>query len=156
MNARAFILDQLERAHQGNAWHGPALREVLAGVDGTQAATHAIPGAHSIWEIVLHITAWEGAVRRRIAGESAKLSDAEDWPPVDDRSEAAWRAAVEHLEHSGRALRDAIAGTPEARLDEPLQTGDMTIAHLLHGVVQHDLYHAGQIALLRKALRGSP
>ncbi len=150
MNARAFVLDQLQRAHAGNAWHGPALDEVLDGVDAARAAARPLPGAHSIWELVLHVAVWEDIARRRMAGEDVRPTEAEDWPVVTDTSEAAWRAARGQLARAHGALREAIEALPEARLDDALRPG-FTVAHLLHGVVQHDLYHAGQIALLRKA-----
>jgi len=149
---RAFLLDQLRRAHEGDAWHGPSLREVLDGVDAARATSRPLPGAHSIWELVLHIAAWEQVARRRLEGDLSRPSDAEDWPAVDATDAASWQAALAHLDRTHAALREAIAALPEARLDEPLRGPEFTIASLLHGVVQHDLYHAGQIALLRKGV----
>ncbi|MBI3696187.1 MAG: DinB family protein, partial [Acidobacteria bacterium] len=88
------IEDQLKRALQGEAWHGPSILELLAGVTATQAGAKPLPGAHSIWEIVLHITAWVDAARRRVEGEEAKLSAEQDWPPVRETTERAWEAAL--------------------------------------------------------------
>ena len=86
------IADQLKRAFEGDAWHGPAVLEVLEGVSARPAAAKPIPGAHSIWEIVLHIAAWDGAIRRRMEGQALQLSDEQDFPPVKDTSDAAWRS----------------------------------------------------------------
>src|SRR5438034_11536829 len=82
------INDQLKRAFEGTAWHGPSVSEVLAGVTAEQAAAHPIAGAHSIWELTLHIATWERAGRRRIQeSDPVEVSDEEDWPAVEDRSE---------------------------------------------------------------------
>ena len=154
MTEIARILDQLKRAYEGNAWHGPSVREVLAGVTASQAHARPLPNAHSIWELVQHIAVWEGAGRRRLEGDRAAIdiSSPDDWPPADDTSEAAWEQAKAALDRGHEALREAIARTDESRLDEPILEGMSTVYVTLHGVIQHDLYHAGQIAMLKKAL----
>jgi uncharacterized damage-inducible protein DinB len=144
------IEDQLRRAFEGEAWHGPAVKQVLAGVTARQAATRPIAAAHTIWEITAHIAAWEGVVRRRLAGERVELSDAEDWPPAGAGGEPAWAELVARLEAGNRALRQAILAFDESRLDQPPAGGTTPAYRLMHGVIQHDLYHAGQIAALRK------
>lgn len=148
------ILDQLKRAYEGNAWHGPSVREVLAGVTAAQAQAQPLANAHSIWELVHHIVVWESVGRRRLEGDRAQIdiSSPEDWPPPDDASEAAWEQAKASLDRGHQALREAIARVPESRLDEPIFDGMSTVYVTLHGVIQHDLYHAGQIAMLKKAL----
>jgi uncharacterized damage-inducible protein DinB len=145
------IEDQLKRAFEGDAWHGPGVLEILAGVTAAQAAARPLPGAHGIWELVLHIAAWEGACRRRLAGDRAELSDEENWPSVDDTSEFAWEQARALLIDGHRRLRAAIRDTDESRLAEPILPGMPSVYVTLHGAVQHDLYHAGQIAILKKA-----
>jgi uncharacterized damage-inducible protein DinB len=144
------IEDQLKRAFEGNAWHGPAVLEVLEGVTAAKATARPIPGAHSIWEIVHHIAAWEEAARRRLQGEPAHLTPEEDWPPVRDTGDAAWAAALERLRTGHQSLRRAVAKLSDAKLKEDVAGMDQTHYLLVHGVIQHDLYHAGQIALLRK------
>jgi len=144
------IVDQLERAFEGRAWSGPALREVLEGVTAERAAANPIPGAHSIWELVLHVAAWEDVVRRRLGGETVELTEEENFPAVPDASAKAWKAALAKLEAGNRALRETIARYDAARLDAPLDRQRSTAYILMHGAIQHDLYHAGQIALLRK------
>ena len=148
------ILDQLKRAYEGGAWHGPSIREVLAGVSAQQAHARPLPNAHSIWELVHHIAVWENVGRRRLEGDRAEIdiSSPEDWPPPDDTSEAAWGQAKAALDRGHEALREAIAGLEESRLNEPILPGLSTVYVTLHGVIQHDLYHAGQIAILKKAL----
>ncbi|MGH8068274.1 MAG: DinB family protein [Candidatus Entotheonellia bacterium] len=146
------IEDQLRRAFEGHAWHGPAVRELLADVTAAKAAGRPLPSAHSIWEIVLHMATWERVVRRRLQGEAvADLPTAEDWPPVRDSSEAAWHRAIDDLEQANHDLCDTMARASEARLAEMVPGKDHSVYVMLHGIIQHDLYHAGQIAVLKKA-----
>lgn len=145
------INDQLKRAFEGKAWHGPSVSEVLAGVTAEQAAAHPISGAHSIWQIALHIATWERVGRRRLEEASPiEVSDEEDWPAVGDTTDAAWANTLEELRHNHEALRASIRQMDEARLDEIVPGTQYSFYFLLHGVIQHDLYHAGQIALLKK------
>lgn len=152
MTEVARISDQLQRALKGNAWHGPSVRELLTKVTAGEAGATPIPGVHSIWSLVLHMTAWQDVVRRRLAGEKVvNLPPEQDWPPVTDRSPRAWERALGHLEESTRALKAAIATLDECFLDETVAGEDYSAYVMLHGIVQHHLYHAGQIAVLKKA-----
>jgi len=145
------IQDQLRRAFAGDAWHGPSLLELLADVDNARAAAHPIAGAHSIWELVLHIAAWDKAVATRLGFSRGYVSNEENFPDVVDTSEAAWQKAIETLKENHRELLDAMSKVDEGRFDEPVYEGMSSVYVHLHGAVQHDLYHAGQIALLKKA-----
>ena len=145
------IRDQLKRGFEGEAWHGPSVRETLADVDARVAATRPLAEAHTIWELVRHLTTWEAAVATRVRGGKLDVTPELDWPPVRDTSEEAWAAALAALESGHAALAREMEGVPDSRLDEPI--GPRTSLYtLLHGIVQHDLYHAGQIALLKKAV----
>lgn len=149
------IAQQLRYGFEGGAWHGPAVLEVLAGVDARQAAAHPLSNAHSIWEIVLHLRAWNDIVLRRTRGETVRPTPAEDWPPVTDASHEAWQDAVQSLKLANAKLYNAIAGMPDPRLNEvvPGQPPEYHNFYFeLHGLVQHNIYHAGQIAVLRKAI----
>lgn len=149
------IVDQLRRAQEGPAWHGPSVREVLEGVTARQAAQKPIPGAHSIWEIVLHVAVWEDVVRQRLTGErGGDDSDVPDWPVVGETSEAAWRKALDDLELGHVRLRETIAAQAESKLGQTVPGKKTSFYVDLHGIIQHDLYHAGQVPLLRKALAG--
>jgi uncharacterized damage-inducible protein DinB len=150
----ARIADQLKRSFQGEAWHGPALRELLAGVHAAMASARPIPDAHSIWELVLHVSAWEGAILRRIEGEALQLEGSGDFPEIQDVSEQAWQDTVETLNRKHHELAKAIAAMPESRLKELVPGKDYDFYFMLHGAVQHALYHAGQIALLKKLSLG--
>jgi len=153
MSETGRIADQLRRAFEGEAWHGPGLKEVLAGVTAPRAAARPIASAHSIWEIVAHVAAWEDTVRRRLQGELVELTDAEDWPRAEDAGEKAWAALLRRLEDGNVALRQTILGFDDSRLDQPPGGNRSTAYTLMHGAIQHDLYHAGQIALLKKGTR---
>lgn len=148
------IRDQLQRAFAGDAWHGPSVLEILENVTASQAATRPIAGAHSIWELVLHIKAWSDACRRRLAGDRAELADEENFPLIDDTSDEAWQNAQTSLRESQQRLNEAIAAVDETRLDQPILEGMPSVYITLHGAVQHSLYHAGQIAILKKATTG--
>ncbi|HVO91638.1 MAG TPA: DinB family protein [Terriglobales bacterium] len=146
------IADQLTRAFNGDAWHGDSLLEILQGVDAETASAHPIPGAHSIWELVLHIAAWDGAVLRRLHVDvPVELDDDENFPAVTETSEAAWQKAVADATKLHEDLVSDVAKFPEARLTEKIPGKDYDFTNMLLGVVQHELYHAGQIALLKKA-----
>jgi len=145
------IEDQLKRAFEGPAWHGPSVLETLGRVTAARAAARPIRSAHTIWEIALHIAVWEDVVRRRIGGEAVSLTSEQDWPPVKKTGAAAWKGALASLRRGHRALRDAVARLPESRLAEKVGSRGTAVYVLLHGAIQHDLYHAGQIAILKKA-----
>jgi uncharacterized damage-inducible protein DinB len=142
----------LQQAFEGNAWHGPALRQLLADVTASSAAARPLANAHSIWEIVLHIATWEEVVRRRLQGETiVDLPPDQDWPSVRDTSEAAWHKALQDLEQANRALREMIVRIDDWHLTDDVPGKDHSVYTMLHGIIQHDLYHAGQIAVLKKA-----
>jgi uncharacterized damage-inducible protein DinB len=157
MSETARLADQIRRAFEGDAWHGDSLVEILADVDAAAAAARPLPNAHSIWELVLHIAAWDDAVRRRtVTGKAVRLTDAENFPKVKDTSAPAWRKAVEWAKQSHNALVNAVAEFPDSRLLEqvPGKTESYdNFFYMFSGIVQHELYHAGQIALLKKAGR---
>ena len=146
------IADQLRRAHEGDAWHGPSLSEALDGVNANSAAEKPIPGAHSIWEIVLHVTVWESVVRRRLSGEVVRtISPEEDWPVASAPTDAAWQTALDQLRAGRDQLLQTISRLTDRQLTEVVPGMNYTAYIMLHGAVQHATYHAGQIALLKKA-----
>lgn len=154
------IVDQLERAFQGDPWYGSSVIATLAGVSPETAAAFPVRGAHSIWELVLHMTGWKNEVRARLGGALAGEPPAGDWPSQPKRpTAAAWAAALADLQHAHDHLVSAVRRTSGAHLNgsvrdersRPLGTG-LTHWQTLHGIIQHDVYHLGQISLLRKAI----
>ena len=154
MSENARLADQIRRAFEGEAWHGDPLLKILSGVNAKKAAAHPIKNAHSIWELVLHIAAWDDVVRRRALGKRAKLTAKKNFPPVTDTSETAWRKTIEYARQVHAELIKTVAAFPDSRLRErvPGKTQDYhNFYFMFSGVAQHELYHAGQIALLKKA-----
>jgi uncharacterized damage-inducible protein DinB len=145
------IADQHRRAYHGDAWHGPAVFELLRGVNASRAAAHPIRGAHSIWELVLHLTTWELVVRSRVIGSPIAVDRALDWPAPGPPTARAWREARAALEVASDALHTAVAKMTDQKLRAKRPRTSGTYYELVHGQVQHALYHAGQIAILRKA-----
>lgn len=143
------IKDQLHRSFYGNSWHGPAVMDVLKGVDAKQAAYKPLDNVHSIWEITQHISAWEEVVLKRLQGDLTPVTASVGWDPINKTSEAAWQRMQELLENRHIELEQAVGRFADEKLDEQT-VGDNTFYRLLHGVVQHDLFHAGQIAILKK------
>ena len=148
------ILDQLDRAFSADAWHGPPIKSLLDGVTAEQASQRPIPHAHSIWEIVHHVTAWNAIVQHRLLGEEIKnVSQERDWPPVWEATEVAWKRSLQDLTDSYTRLPAAVENVRDDQLNGKVAGHDYSLYVMLHGDIQHILYHAGQIALLKKALR---
>ncbi|MBI1763737.1 MAG: DinB family protein [Acidobacteria bacterium] len=145
--------EQLRRALEGETWHGLSVLETLTGVSAEQAAAHPLAGAHSIWELVLHLGGTYGLVLRRLGGDGRQMTEAEDWPAVPTPSAENWREAIRVLKRLNEELKLAVSSFPAERLDQPLVAEAPYTAYTQFiGVTQHNLYHAGQIALLKKAL----
>ena len=150
MTRASKIANRIERTVSGPMWHGPALTDLLDGVPPERAAAKPVPGAHSIWEIVRHITAWAEIVRRRVAGEVVDPTPAQDWPPPHGESHDAWTRDVERLAVIHRELAAAARELQDAQLDAMVAGAEYPVSVMLNGVVEHGTYHGGQIALLKK------
>jgi uncharacterized damage-inducible protein DinB len=152
MSEAKNIAGELKIIHDGDAWHGPSLLKSLAGLTAEQAAARPLPNAHSIWEIVAHIAAWENVVRLRLEGKPLTEPEEGDFPATVEVSEEAWARTLERLNETHEHLLDAIAKLSDAGLDEQTAGKSYSIRLMLRGVIHHHVYHAGQVALLRKAL----
>jgi hypothetical protein len=175
MNTESLrIADQLRRAYEGEAWHGPALRELLANVTAEQALAHPLASAHSIWEIALHIDAWAQHALGAVQGKAMPkdfYGTEKDWPAVTETSSGAstparatparsgdpgaWRAATNKLFRTGEQLVKAIEGFSDERLKDIVPGRSYDFYHLFHGIVQHSLYHGGQIGILKRSTQSS-
>jgi uncharacterized damage-inducible protein DinB len=145
------IADQLRRSQHGPAWIGPALGELLKDVDAAMAQRQIVPRAHNIWELVLHITAWQAAALCAMnGGAMPKLAVHEDWPATGNAGQD-WRNAVERLERVNEELVTSLVRFPDERLSDTVPGREYSFYFLLHGVTQHNLYHGGQIAMLKSA-----
>jgi uncharacterized damage-inducible protein DinB len=145
------IADQLHRAFYGSAWHGPALLQLLEDVDAATAAAKPLRNVHSIWELVLHIAAWDRSGIVLLGGKKYQLAGKDNFPPVEKASDAAWRKSVADTKRTHEELVKLVSRLPDARLCDRVPGKRYDFYHLLHGIAQHELYHAGQIAVLKKA-----
>jgi uncharacterized damage-inducible protein DinB len=145
------IANELERVVHGDAWHGPALLELIGDVDDTAADAKPAGAAHSIHELVLHIAVWLDVVRRRLGGEAYQPTPAEDWP--DARSgPRAWSDAVQHVERCAQQLLVKLRALGDDALDRKVPGKSYHADHMLHGIVHHTAYHCGQIAVLKRLI----
>jgi uncharacterized damage-inducible protein DinB len=157
------IADLMEQAWNGetgreDAWHGPSLARLLSGVTAERARERPVAGAHTIAEIVAHVAQWDEICARRLSGEDIRTTTGspDDWPAVVDAGEPAWPEALAWLRRSQQALLTAVRSLADAELDEPVTGWTWTKRLMIHGTLHHDLYHAGQIGLLRRALTPPP
>jgi uncharacterized damage-inducible protein DinB len=157
-----FLREQLRKGYSDDPWHGPATADLLQDLAASEAAAHPVPGAHSIWEIVLHMTAWQNEVRRRLGGKEPSLPEEGEWPEVSVMSAAAWKRDRERLGKSLDELLKILEGLREEDLDrtggslsdrDPALGTGVTHRAMMNGLLQHNAYHCGQIALLLRALR---
>jgi uncharacterized damage-inducible protein DinB len=148
--------DQVARAIAGEPWHGSSIAAILSGVDAATAGRRPLSGAHTIWELALHLTGWTREVTRRLGGAAPGVPPEGDWPPAPAPDPADWARARADLDAAHRELRAALARFPAARLHETISAPGataqdaVTYYQTLLGLVQHDAYHAGQIAILKK------
>ncbi|HEY0672306.1 MAG TPA: DinB family protein [Longimicrobiales bacterium] len=144
------LLDTLRRSFDGDAWHGPAVRDVLDGVSAEDARRPPPGDAHSIWELTLHIAAWANEVARRLQGNAPSEPEEGDWPaPGND-----WSDAVQRVFDARDRVLENCAQLSEAELDRHVGSSGVTYAATIEGLAQHNVYHAGQIMLLRRILGG--
>lgn len=143
------ILDQYDRAMTGDAWHGDPVWKILDGISAEQAAARAHPQRHTIWELVAHMTFWETQVYRRINGLPEMPTERLNFPAMPGPTLENWQSTLDNFRRSNLDIRRCISHLDDARLDQPAPGRDKSIYVEVHGVIQHDLYHAGQIAILR-------
>lgn len=151
MSATEVILEHYDRVLGGDAWHGDSIWQILEGIPPSTAAEHPFSGMHSIWEIVAHMTFWEGVVTRRLYGERAGLVEELNFPATPVVTEENWRKTLDDFRTSNAAFREALRQLDPVKLATPTAAGKRTYYEEAHGVLEHHVYHAGQIALLKKA-----
>ena len=146
----AALADELRSLANGDAWHGPALDALLTGVSAETAAARPIPGAHTLFELVLHLTGWTDVFRLRLEGEVIDEPAAGDFPAPSGTSESAWAEAKGGLHQAHERLVARVASLSDADLDARVKSRDYTVRFLVRGAIRHAVYHSGQIGLLRK------
>lgn len=156
MKKTELIRGYLESTFDGQAWHGPSLMMVLEGIPASVAAERLSDSAHTIWELVLHIRGWMQVGLLRLDGVEQGDPPDGDFPEVISIDEGAWREAIAALGKAKTELAEKISGLSPEQLDAAVAESKTTARDLLHGVIWHNVYHAGQIAILRRALMGRP
>jgi hypothetical protein len=145
---RELLIDGIDEGYLRKAWHGPTLRGALRGVTIQQALWRPAQNRHNIWELLLHCAYWKYVVRRRLSGDrrASFARRGSNWLALPEPTPTAWRADLQLLGDEHRALRETVASLPEARVRRGLR--------LIRGIAYHDVYHAGQIQLLKKLAVG--
>jgi uncharacterized damage-inducible protein DinB len=153
MDEVRFIRDQIRTTFDGTSWHGPNIRNALDGVDLAQARAKPLEERHSIWELVNHITYWmEETLNVLRGGSIPKIEEVDDWPRAG-MTEEEWEESKAALDRTVNQLLDALVGFGDERLMELVPGRDYTFRTLLHGTLHHNLYHAGQISILKQKTR---
>ena len=144
----------------GDPWYGSAVLNILDGIDANQAAAHPIHGTHSIWELVLHMTAWAYETKRRLEGGPHRTPAEGDWPKVHSTTREAWADALMRLQRAHEDLARTVEAAEDADLSRQIGGAQVdalgnpvTYYQTIVGILQHDTYHAGQIAILKKAIQ---
>ena len=146
-------LELIDEAFEKKAWHGPNLRGTIRGLSAAEAAWRPGPGRHSVWELVVHAAYWKYAVRRRLTGEkrgSFTLEGSNWFARPDAGDEAAWKRDVRLLVDEHRKLRAVIAALSDRDLDRHAAGHTTLVKTLVRGIAAHDLYHAGQIQVVKR------
>jgi len=147
-DVRSLLLANLEHAYLKRGWQGPNLRSALRGVTADEALRRPAKTRHNIWELVVHAAYWKCRVRRRLRGGGSFPMKGTNWFASPSRAdEKSWRDVVRLLDDEHRLLREAIASMTPAELRDP------KTLRLVYGVAAHDVYHTGQIQLVKKLVR---
>jgi DinB family protein len=152
---RHLLLAILDQAYNRRSWHGTNLRGSLRGLSARQAAWRPAPARHNIWELAVHAAYWKYAVRRRLTGEargSFSLKGSNWFRRPIDTSQQAWPEDLALLDATHRSLRNVVADFPITRLLQRVAGSNETGFSLIAGAAAHDLYHAGQIQLLKRLM----
>jgi hypothetical protein len=150
-----LLLEVMDQAFDRKSWHGTTLRGSLRGVTPENALWRPAADRHNIWELTLHTAYWKYAVRRRLAGEAIGSFDRRpsNWPAIPEPpNQRAWKRDVAFLEDEHRKLRAVVAGLRPAQLSRRSPRGVWTNMQEIHGVAAHDLYHTGQIQLIKRLM----
>ena len=155
MNASEAIADSLRRTLTGPMWHGDAVNQLLRGISAADAARRPITSAHTIWELVLHMSAWATIAQKRLSSKAQpEPTTVEDWPPLTSgQSIEAWSDAQMRLSEAYEGLAQKTEALDRDALNAHVPGQDYSARVLLMGVVEHGAYHGGQIAILKRALR---
>lgn len=146
------LLSQIESTYAGEPWHGPSFRRVIRGIT-PQIASARVPGeAHTIWELVLHMHGSADVVTRRLEGHEISEPIEGDFPGPPIASTAAWRTTIRKFDATMGRLQEIVASLSPSALNRPVPGRRTPIGEMLHGIIWHNVYHTGQIAILKRAI----
>ena len=145
------ITAHYDEVMHGSAWHGDPAWQILEGISPEVASTRTVPEAHTIWEIVMHMIFWEEVATDRLAGKRAGLIEERNFPAMPEATLDNWSKTLDELRDSNRRFREALAKLDDAKLNDLSAAGKRTFHEEAHGLIEHHVYHLGQIALLKKA-----
>ncbi len=147
----------LKMVTEGPGWHGPSVQQILKDVTAEEARTKPATGGACIWELVLHMRAWEREALKGLNGGRVRMQDMtreEDWPPMKDSNDQTWSAMKEELAKDHREFRECIKKLTPEELDARVDSdADYPLYALIHGIIAHEAYHAGQLGLIKASLR---
>jgi hypothetical protein len=147
------IAEEIKSTLEGDAWYGDSVQKILAGITARQAFARPIASAHSIWELVAHVNVWAQVAVDAINGiplPKFPMAKERDFPEITKTDQDSWQAAQQQLFETYRKLCKEIEKLDDSKLEEKVPGRSYNFYHLLHGMAQHAVYHAGQIALLKK------
>jgi uncharacterized damage-inducible protein DinB len=150
LNEVKFLIDQIKTTFNGDSWHGPSLMRTLKGVDMEEARQRPLGERHTIWELVDHMTFWLSEVNKTLRGEAIVSSTSvKDWPLMG-KTEEEWEKSVKGLEYEVNTLIEQLDQWSNEMLERTVPGTKYNFRQMLHGVLHHNLYHSGQIAILRR------
>jgi uncharacterized damage-inducible protein DinB len=144
------MIKHYDQILSGDAWHGDPVWQILDSISAHSAAARPLPSAHTVWEIVAHMTFWEGVVTKRLQGERAGLVEELNFPPMPEITETNWHKTLDEFRASNASFRSALKQLDPSKLQQLTAAGKRTYWEEAQGIIEHHLYHAGQIALLKK------
>jgi hypothetical protein len=150
-----LLLEIMDQAFDQKGWHGTTLRGALRGVTPAQALWRPGPDRHNVWELTVHAAYWKYAVRRRLTGEATGSFERKpsNWPAIPDPPDLkAWKRDIALLDAEHGKLRRVVSGLSPADLERRSPKGVWTYAEEIHGIAAHDLYHTGQIQLIKRLM----
>jgi uncharacterized damage-inducible protein DinB len=144
----------LKHVYEGEAWHGPSIKEVLTGVDTALALKRLSPTTHNIAELVIHMSNWRVFALEKLTGSLTYdiiLNSEADWQVVNELSPERWQELLEILDDSQNELLEVVSRFSPNKINDIVPGRRYSFYILLHGIIQHDIYHSGQIAQIKKA-----
>jgi len=147
------VLAHYDEVLRGASWHGDPMWQILEGISAETAAARPLPNAHTIWEIVMHMIFWEEVATERLMGRRAGLIEERNFPAMPHITEDNWNRALDQVRASNTKFREALSQLDPAKLEALSAAGKRTFYEEAHGLIEHHIYHLGQIVLLSKARR---